>query len=623
MASSFLERLNEGPLLCDGAMGTQLFAHGFPFEECFDALNLTQPEIVKQIHRAYLHAGADLIETNTFGANRFKLREHDLAERLLAINEAGVHLAREAIAESGRHAFVIASVGPLGRRLAPLGQVTRADALTAFREQVGALAAAEPDALIFETMSDLNEIRAALSAARELTDLPIIAQMTFAEDAHTILGYSPQEFAAAMRALKQVNVIGANCSVGPGRLFPVVEAMLPYANGFKVSAQPNAGWPEQVGDRLIYPSTPEYFARFAERAVEAGVTIVGGCCGTTPDHIRAMRRALDQISISEMDFDRVEVIAPIAPLKMPVSEGPTQLQQKLAAGKFIVSVEVDPPRGGDARPLVEAARWLKQNGVDVLNVADTPMARMRMSPWALCHLVQTHVGMDTVLHFPTRGRNLLRVMCDLLAAHALGLRNIFVVMGDPPSHGDYPDASDQSDVVPSGLVRLIKQQLNVGTDAVGKSIVQATSFHVGVALNMGADNIDKEISVFKKKIEAGADFALTQPVYDAEVVRRFIARARERMGDIPIPILIGLLPLASTRHAEFLHNELPGFALPDAVRERMRLAGKRGRTEGIKLAQEILLASREYAHGIYVMPAFERWQTVADVICALEPLHVQ
>ena len=621
MNSPLLERLNHGPLLCDGAMGTQLYEHGIPFDDCFDALNTTQPELVKQIHRAYLDAGADLIETNTFGANRIKLREHGLDEQVRAINEAGVRLARESIRECGRPAFVLASVGPLGRRLAPLGQLTRAEALSALREQISALVSAQPDALIFETISDLAEIQLAIATARELTELPIIAQMTFAEDARTILGFSPQQFAEKMRKLKQVDVIGANCSIGPGRLFPVVEAMLPYADGFKVSAQPNAGWPEQVGDRLIYPSTPEYFARFAERAVEAGVSILGGCCGTTPEHIRAMRRALDQLSISEMDFDRVEVVSPPSPRPAPAAHGPTLLQQKLAGGKFVVSVEVDPPRGGDAQPLLEAAQWLRQNGVDVLNVADTPMARMRMSPWALSYLVQSNVGMETVLHFPTRGRNLLRVMCDLLAAHALGLRNILVVMGDPPSHGDYPDASDQSDVVPSGLVRLIKQQLNAGQDGVGKSIAQATSFHVGVALNMGADNLDKEIGIFKKKIDAGADFALTQPVYEPAAAARFVRRARERLGDVPIPILMGLLPLASTRHAEFLHNELPGFALPEAVRERMRLAGKRGRSEGIRLAQEILLESRPYVQGVYVMPAFERWQTVADVISVLALEH--
>ncbi|MCA1553500.1 MAG: bifunctional homocysteine S-methyltransferase/methylenetetrahydrofolate reductase, partial [Chloroflexi bacterium] len=420
-------RLNEGPLLCDGAMGTQLFARGIPFEECFDELNLSKPELVKQIHRAYLEAGADIIETNTFGANRIKLRDHDLQERLREINMAGVRLARESVREIGRSAFVLASVGPLGRRLAPLGALTRAEAQSAFREQIAALVEAQPDGLIFETMADLDEIRLAIETARALTDLPIVAQMTFAEDARTILGYSPQQFAEAMRDF-DVTAIGANCSVGPGRLFPVVEAMLSYANGFKVSAQPNAGWPEQVGDRLIYPSTPEYFARFAERAVEAGVTIVGGCCGTTPDHIRAMRHALDHLQISETEIERVETHTPPT-FKMPLAEGPTALAQKFASGKFVISVEVDPPRGGDARPLLEAAQWLKENGIDVLNVADTPMARMRMSPWALCYLVQEQVGMETVLHFPTRGRNLLRVMCDLLAAHALGLRNLFIVMG--------------------------------------------------------------------------------------------------------------------------------------------------------------------------------------------------
>ncbi len=619
MTPRLLERLNEGPILCDGAMGTQLFALGIGFAQCFDELNLSQPELVQKIHRTYLEAGAEMIETNTFGANRIKLREHGLEDQLEQINHAGVRLAR-AMAEqyaNGRRRFVLASVGPLGRRLQPLGQISASEALTIFREQISALSAAAPDGLILETIADLNEIQVAIRAAREVTNVPIIAQMTFAEDGRTILGHSPQEFAAALKEF-DVQVIGANCSVGPARLFPVVEALLQHTKSFKVSAQPNAGWPEQVGDRLLYPSTPDYFAQFARRAVEAGVSIIGGCCGTTPDHIRAMRRALDQLVPAELEIERIEVVSAPAAEKKPLVEGPTALAKKLAEGKFVVSVEVDPPRGGDASHLLEAARLLKSHGVDVLNVADTPMARMRMSPWALCYLVQSQVGMETVLHFPTRGRNLLRVMGDLLAAHALGVRNLFVVMGDPPSHGDYPQATDQHDIVPSGLVRLIKQQLNAGQDGAGKSIAHATFFHVGVALNMGAENIDKEISVLKKKIEAGADFALTQPIYEPLVCRRFVERVRERLGSVPVPILMGVLPLASTRHAEFLHNELPGFSLPESVRERMRQAGKKGRTEGTKLAQELLLEARDCIQGVYIMPAFERWQTVMDVMGVLD-----
>ncbi|MEP7200927.1 MAG: homocysteine S-methyltransferase family protein, partial [Chloroflexota bacterium] len=314
MASTLLDRLNAGPVLCDGAMGTQLFAHGIGFDQCFDELNLSRPDLVSQIHRAYLDAGADLIETNTFGANRIKLREHGLEEQAAAINRAGVVLAREAVAASRRRAFVLASVGPLGRRLAPIGPLAQAEAAAAFREQIGALVAAQPDALIIETIADLNEIQLAVGIARAATDLPIIAQMTFGEDGRTIVGDRPQEFVAAMRALN-VEVIGTNCSVGPGKLLPVVEAIVPLANGSKVSAQPNAGWPEQVGDRIVYRSTPEYFAQFAQRAIAAGVTIVGGCCGTTPDHIRAMRRALDA---SQTPISVVAGAAPLPPSRRPV-----------------------------------------------------------------------------------------------------------------------------------------------------------------------------------------------------------------------------------------------------------------------------------------------------------------
>jgi homocysteine S-methyltransferase len=617
MTHPLLRRLADGPLLCDGAMGTQLYARGIAFDQCFDELNLSQPSLICAIHRAYLDAGADLIETNTFGANAIKLREHGLEAKVDAINRAGVELARLAVSGVGRQAFVLASVGPLGRRLAPLGSLARSDAAAAFREQVQALVAAGPDALIVETMSDLDELQLAVRAVRAYTDLPLIAQMTFAEDGLTILGHRPEDFAAAMGALN-VDVIGVNCSVGPGRLFPVVETLLAHAGGLRVSAQPNAGWPEQLGDRLIYPSTPDYFGQFALRAANAGVALIGGCCGTTPEHIGAMRRALDRRAAS---VPRVRGVAagvvdvssaPSAPAHDPPV--PTGLQRKLTDGRFIVSVEIDPPKSADASHLLKAARMLKAAGVDVLNVADTPMARMRMSAWALCYLAQSQAGMETVLHFPTRGRNLLRVQGDLLAAYALGLRNILVVMGDPTSHGDYPQAADQSDIVPSGLVRLIKQQFNAGLDHGGAPLGRPTAFHVGVALNMAAADPDKEIKTFRRKVEAGADFALTQPVYEPGVCARFVSYYRERHGPLPVPVLMGLMPLASARNAEFIHNEVPGLQLPLSVLERMRRAGARGRREGVQICRELLQEARPMIQGIYVMPTFERFESVMEIM---------
>lgn len=622
MGESFLDRLARGPILCDGAMGTQLYARGASFESCFEALNLTRPELVSDVHRAYLAAGAEIIETNTFGANRFKLAEHNLAHRTAEINATGVGLARQAVESAGRTAFVAASVGPLGIRLAPTGPLEPEQAHAAFREQIAALCEAGVDVLILETFSDLAEIQEAIRAAQAVCDLPIIAQMTFTIDGRTPLGHTPEVVARTLAGMG-VAVMGANCSVGPARTLPVIEAMraalqnlrglggLPY-----LSAQPNAGWPEAVAGRILYPATPEYFGDYARRFVMAGATVVGGCCGTTPDHIRAMRLTLNALMLAPggVKPTRITVVAPAPKEEKPLPpEPPTELAKKLAAGQFVVSVEMSPPKGFDVGGVLAGALMLKQAGADVVNIADTPRARMRMSAWAVAHLVQTEVGIESVLHFPTRGRNLLRVQGDLLAAHALHVRNLFVVMGDPPSIGDYPEATDSYDVVPSGLVKLIKQRFNRGADSAGASIGRPCSFTVGVALDSGAADVDREIKTLRKKIEAGADFALTQPVFDAEIIRRFLRRYEELHGPLKLPLLVGVLPLASARHAEFLHNEVPGITLTDAVRDRMRLAGDRGRQEGIKIAQDMLLELRDMAAGVYVMPPFGRFDTAAEV----------
>jgi homocysteine S-methyltransferase len=621
----FLDRLAHGPILCDGAMGTQLYARGASFESCFESLNLTRPDLVSDIHRAYLAAGADIIETNTFGANRFKLAEHNLTAQVAEINAAGVQLARQAVESAGRTAFVAGSIGPLGVRLAPTGPLTPEEARAAFREQVTALCQAGADALILETFGDLAEIQQAIRAAQAVCDLPIIAQMTFTLDARTPLGHTPEAVALALSEMG-VAVVGANCSVGPARVLPVIEAMraameaiasaeleahrkLPF-----LSAQPNAGWPEAAAGRIMYPATPEYFGDYARRFVVAGATIVGGCCGTTPDHIRAMRLTLNALALAPSRPVRVAVVAPKPQEAKPLPpEPPTELAKKLEGGRFVVSVEMSPPKGFDVGGVLSGALMLKQEGADVVNIADTPRARMRMSAWAVAHLVQTEVGLETVLHFPTRGRNLLRVQGDLLAAHALHIRNLFVVMGDPPSIGDYPEATDNYDVVPSGLVKLIKQNFNRGTDGAGASIGRPCSFTVGVALDPGASDVGREIKTLRKKIGAGADFALTQPVFDPGVVRTFLTRYEELHGPLELPLLMGVLPLASARHAEFLHNEVPGVTLTDAVLDRMRLAGDEGRREGIKIAQELLLELRDIAAGAYLMPPFGRFDTAAEV----------
>jgi len=629
---SFLDRLARGPILCDGAMGTQLYALGASFESCFESLNLTRPEMVSDIHRAYLAAGAEIIETNTFGANRFKLAEHNLADQVAEINAAGVQLARRAVESAGRTAFVAGSIGPLGMRLAPTGPLTPEEARTAFRDQVSALCRAGADALILETFGDLAEIQEAIRAAQAACDLPIIAQMTFTLDGRTPTGHLPEAVALALAELG-VAVIGANCSVGPARVLPVIQAMRAALEnqdltGFRptegwhnlsglkpyLSAQPNAGWPESASGRIMYPATPAYFGDYARRFIMAGATLVGGCCGTTPEHVRAMRLALNALTLAPSHPARVTIVAPAPQEEKPLPpEPPTELAKKLETGKFVVSVEMSPPKGFDVGSVLSGALMLKQEGADVVNISDTPRARMRMSAWAVAHLVQTEVGLETVLHFPTRGRNLLRVQGDLLAAHALHIRNLFVVMGDPPSIGDYPEATDHYDLVPSGLVKLIKQNFNRGIDGAGASIGRPCSFSVGVALDPGSWDVDREIKTLRKKIEAGADFALTQPVFDAAVWRTFLKRYEELHGPLKLPLLMGLLPLASARHAEFLHNEVPGITLTDAVLDRMRLAGDEGRQEGIKIAQELLLELRDVAAGAYLMPPFGRFDMAAEV----------
>jgi methionine synthase I (cobalamin-dependent)/5,10-methylenetetrahydrofolate reductase len=624
MTENFLDRLQRGPVLCDGAMGTMLHLQRRSFERPFDELCLLHPEWVVEVHRGYLEAGAEVLETNTFGANRFRLEEHDgLAGKVGEICAAGVRLAREASAHTGRPAFVAGSVGPLGTRLAPTGSVTPDDAYAAFAETCAALAAGGADLLILETFSDLEEMRLALKAARAACDLPVVAQMTFTQDRRTPVGYTPETCATALAELG-ADVIGVNCSVGPARVLPVVEAMAAALAGrarpVYLSAQPNAGWPEAAGGRLLYPATPAYFGEYAQRFVQAGVSLVGGCCGTTPEHIRAMRLALDAQAMAPRHGARVSVTRPSAePRPVLPPEPPTALALRLARGEFVVSIEMSPPKGFNAGKVLAGALMLRQAGATVINIADTPRARMRMSAWAVAHLVQTQVGIESVLHFPTRGRNLLRIQGDLLAAHALNLRNLFVVMGDPPSIGDYPEATDTNDVVPSGLVALVKQKFNQGFDPVGASIGQPCSFLVGVALDLNARDVEREVKLLRKKLAAGADFALTQPVYDTAQARAFLRRYTDEFGPLKLPVLAGLLPLASERHAEFLHNEVPGIVLTDAARERIRRAGDRGRLEGIRLAQELLLEFREFAQGVYLIPPFGRYDTAAEVLEVLRP----
>lgn len=632
MTHPLFDRLSAGPILADGAIGTMLYAAGASLDESFDALNLNRPDLVLGVHRAYLDAGAELLEANTFGANRFKLESFGLADRVKAINRKAVRLAREAREIAGSAALVAGSVGPLGRTLAPYGTLAPSVAREAFREQIEALLEGGVDLLAIETIGNLDEMTEAVNAAREACDLPIVASMTFAEDGRTIGGSSPEEVAERLLTLG-VAVIGANCSVGPQRLLPVVEAILHRLREEEgpvpaVSCMPNAGWPAHVAGRVIYPSSPEYFAEFARRAADAGVRIIGGCCGTTPLHTAAMREALDSRRSSNgaaapsgedgteeiaIGTRRTRIVtAPEMDLVPP--EGPTLLQQKLDRGEFVVSVEIDPPKGLNPTKALDGARLLQAAGVDLINVADSPMARVRMSALTLCYLIQHQVGVETILHLTTRDRSLMGLQSELLGAHAVGVRNIIALTGDPPSLGDYPDSSAVYDVDSIGLIRVL-QRLNQGADSAGASIGRPAGFTIACAIDPTRADLELEAERLRAKLDAGAHLVMTQPIYDPESWKGFLrVYGVERL---PVPVLAGILPLQSSRHAEFLHNEVPGITLSDKARERMRLAGPDGRREGIAMAQELLLELQPLVQGVYLMPSFGRYEVAAEVLQVL------
>jgi methionine synthase / methylenetetrahydrofolate reductase(NADPH) len=603
----------KSPLLSDGAMGTILNTRGVSFEQCFDALNLNKPALVGEIHRAYIEAGADMIQTNTFGANRYKLAAHGLEDKVAEINRAGVELARRVVLASFKDVLLAGDIGPLGVRLAPFGRVRPEQARQAFREQIEALAGAGVDLLILETMSDLYEIREAVAAAREVCELPLIASMTFTRDDRTLLGDSPTKVAKTL-VESGADVLGVNCSGGPAQIVRILRLMRLAAPQALFSVMPNSGWPEQVGGRVMYPSNPEYFGEYAQVFCEAGANIIGGCCGTTPQHISALRAALDSDPAGCIDLDLESVTVMENEERFSTSDQPTGLAQKFADEKFVISVEMDPPRGLSAHKLLAGASLLTEAGADVINVADSPMARMRMSPWAVCSIIQREFGIETTLHFPTRGRNLLRVQGDLLAAHAMGIRNVFVVMGDPTAIGDYPEAMDNYDLVPSGLIKLIKQNFNVGVDHAGSTIGQPTSFFVGCALNLTPLDMDREFKNLRRKLQAGADFALTQPIYQPEQAEYFYRCYEERFGPLEIPILVGILPLYSSRHASFLHNEVPGISISEEIQNRLRQAGESASEEGVRIALEQIECIRPWANGIYLMPAFNRFDLAAGII---------
>ena len=616
MPHAFNRRLDEGPLLCDGAMGTILYGRGVPVDACFDVLNLRNPALVQSVHADYIAAGADCIETNTFGANRVKLGTWGLETLVSEINRRAVRLARDVRESTGRDVLVLGSIGPLGKYLEPLGTLSLDEAREAFREQTEALLDGGVDAFVLETFPGLMELRLAVEVVRSITDLPVIAQMAFTDDGHTYTGRAPAEVASTLATLP-VQAIGANCSVGSSVLYEVLEQMLPAAGGLALCIQPNAGLPTKVGERLIYLSSPAYMAEWAGRMIEAGARIVGGCCGTTPQHVAAMRNVLDQKAPTPRRSARPAVTVRVREtLEAPALETappPTALQRKLDAREFVVTVEIDPPRGHTVDKLVQGAKLLKERGVEIVDINDGSLGRVRMAVLPTALLVRETTGLDVNMHFTCRDRNLMGIQAELLAACALGIRNILAMTGDPPrAGGDYANTTAVFDVDGVGLIEIIRR-MNEGVDATGNGIGGPTFFHVGAALNPAAEDVDREIDRFHRKVAAGARWVQTQPIYDLEQLDRFLGRA----GGSPVPVVVGVLPLHSSRHAEFLHNEVPGITVPDAVRARMRDAGDHALRAGVEMAQRLVSEIRLRHAGAYLMPSFGRFEVVAEVLDAL------
>jgi homocysteine S-methyltransferase len=592
----------------DRAMGTMLYNRGVFVNVCYDELTLKQPGLVQEVHEAYVRAGAEIIETNTFGANPVKLSAFGLEERTEEINRCAAGLAQRAA--RGR-ALVLGAVGPLGIRIEPWGPTARSEAVAHFALQARGLAEGGVDGFILETFSDLEEIHAALEAARTVAPgLPIMAQMTVGEDGNTSYG-TPVETIAARLTEWGADVVGLNCSVGPAPMLEAIERMAEVTTT-PLSAQPNAGLPRAVGDRRIYLASPEYMAQYARRIIASGVRFIGGCCGTTPEHVRRIRE-----SVADARPRPVVVGVPASPPAEPARPVPlaerSQWARKLSTGAFLRSVEVVPPRGWEPSPMLRQCRSLREAGVDAVNLVDGPRAQSRMGVVPAALLVEREVGLETVFHYTCRDRNMLGMLSDLLGAAAGGLRNVLIVTGDPPTAGPYPDATAVFDIDSIGLTNLVRR-LNQGLDPGGTSIGEPTRFVIGVAANQGAIDRERELERFHWKVEAGAEFAVTQPVFDPDELAGFL----ERIAPWRIPVIAGIWPLTSLRNAEFLANEVPGARVPEAVLERMRRAESDGEgaahAEGIRIAQEVLEAVQGMVQGVQVSTPGGRFTVALEAL---------
>lgn len=608
--SEFLDIIRTRVILADGGMGTMLYSKGVYLHTCFDELNLTNPALVREVHREYIKSGAEVIETNTFGANRYKLKKFGLDDKVREINRAGAKIVRE---EAGQDIFVAGSIGPLGIKIEPWGPTAVEEAEQAFLEQAEALLDGGVDLFILETFSDINEIHQALKAVRRVGGtIPVVAEMTITEDGNSLYGTTPEVFTKKLEEWG-ADVAGVNCSVGPAAMLQCVERMARVTR-LPLSAMPNAGIPREVEGRNIYLCSPDYLAEYAKRFIQVGVKLIGGCCGTTPAHIKAISRAIRALQPPRRRTITVSLAEEKRPqLKIVPRRAKSRLARKLEDGQFVTCVEILPPRGIDPSTALAAAAKLRQAGVDCVNIPDGPRASARMSSLALAVILTKQARCEVILHYTCRDRNLLGIQSDLLGLYAQGIRNLLLITGDPPKLGDYPDATAVFDVDSIGLTNVVSS-LNRGLDIGGKWLDRPTGFFIGVGANPGAINLDYEISRFEWKVDAGAEFAITQPVFDVRILENFL----NRIAHCRIPVLAGIWPLSSLRNAEFIHHEVPGCSIPDEIMDRMRRAQEVGpekaRQEGMRMAREILSDIKGMVQGIQVSPPLGRIDLALQVL---------
>ncbi|OGU67551.1 MAG: bifunctional homocysteine S-methyltransferase/methylenetetrahydrofolate reductase [Ignavibacteria bacterium RIFCSPHIGHO2_02_FULL_56_12] len=610
MKQDFRQRLKKGPILCDGAMGTLLDLYEYA-EQPREIHNATHPEIIERIHREYIEAGSEIIQTNTYGGNRYRLAEYHLADRVEELNRLGVEIARRAADDS---VYVAGSVGPTGKLLQPIGKLKLQEARDAFRRQIEVLLKAGVDLIMLETFVSLHELDEALAAAKELTKLPVVAQKTFPEDGAILSGSFPVEVAEHLLS-RGADVVGANCTVGPQRMFSIITSM--HKEGIYLSAQPAAGIPTLLDGRALYHTSPEYLAQYARELLQAGVTIVGACCGSTPAHLREIKKVLDEFRSSPAGATRertpqIQVRERSGPADAAdvAPDSRSRFARNLGT-KFLTSVELDVPRGLDMSSVLDGARYLHRHGIDAINITDGARARLRISSVALSHMLQRDVGIEAMMHMTTRDRNMIGVQAELLGAHALGIRNVLFITGDPTNIGDYPQATSVFDIDSSGLIRSARA-MNEGRDLMGNAIGQSTSFLIACAVNAMADNMDAEMAKLEKKIEAGVHVIYTQPIYEMRTLESLL----KRIDRWKVPIMLGVLPLRGFKHAEFLHNEIPGMVIPERIREQFRSAGPKAQAVGIEISVKFLTEAKSLVAGAYIMPPFKKYEIVPEILAA-------